>query len=285
MDLKNKYLIGTNILNGDIDYSKLKNSPFTFSNETNKNNECQFCNKSQISPKKEYYLNNSITSEIRIINLEKRLENAEKMLKFHEEIMRLKDEERKNEIRIDNNKLNEFGKKISSLDDSIKNITQRINNQNESFNDGFDKLDKKFVKINETKNSIGDFYSTKLSELEGLIRKNDIFVESLIDEKIANVYVNFDSKLEELLNLINEIGKSSEENEFNICESKENIKMIQNDHLNFIKILSILKEKADSLDYIMDQITEIKQKYGRMVQFYGDHSKEEDKFLNKILNN
>ena len=59
--------------------------------------------------------------------------------------------------------------------------------------------------------------------------------------------------------------------------------MIQNDHLDFIKILSILKEKSDSIDYIMTQISDLKNRYSKIIKIYGEQSKEEDKFFNKIL--
>jgi hypothetical protein len=260
-----------------------KTSMFTFSND-NKKNECYICNKYLGHNYSDY--NNgptSIASEIRLSNLERRLENTEKMLKFYEEMLRLKEEEKKNDFRIDFNRLNDVTKKVNSLDEVIKVLGKRINDQTDLIDEKICLIDKKFGKFSETRNSMSDFYAGKLAEVESIIKKNDVFMENLIDEKIANVNSTFDTKLEDMLNLLNDIGKSSEQNEFNILESRENIRIIQSDHLDFIKILSILKEKSDSLDYIMSQITELKGKYSKIMKIYGENSKEEDKFLNKIL--
>jgi hypothetical protein len=260
-----------------------KTSMFTFSNDPKKN-DCFICNKYSGHNYSDFHNSpSSIASEIRISNLERRLDNTEKMLKFYEEMFRLKDEEKKNEFRIDLNRLNELGKKVICLEDSIKILAKRINDQTGLFDEKVIMVDKKIGKLVENRNSIGDFYANKLAEVESLIKKNDIFVENLIDEKVANINTTIDGKLEDLLNLINDMGKSTEQNEFNILESKENIRTIQSDHLDFIKILSILKEKCDSLDYVMSQITDLKGKYSKIMKIYGEHSKEEDKFLNKIL--
>ena len=58
-------------------------------------------------------------------------------------------------------------------------------------------------------------------------------------------------------------------------ELKESIRLVQNDHLSFVKIITILKEKAETLDYIMSQITDLKQRYNKI---FG----EDEKFLNKL---
>jgi hypothetical protein len=260
-----------------------KTSMLTFCNEPKKN-DCFLCNKySEHNYTDSHGLPSSIASEIRISNLERRLDGTEKMLKFYEEMFRLKNDEKKNEFRIDLNRLNEISKKMGSLEDSIKILSKRINEQSGLMDEKVLIVDKKVGKLMENRNSIGDFYANKLAEVESLIKKNDVFVENLIDEKVANINNTIDSKLEDLLNLINDLGKSTELNEFNILESKENIRTIQSDHLDFIKILSILKEKCDSLDFVMSQITDLKGKYSKIMMIYGEHSKEEDKFLNKIL--
>lgn len=273
-----------------------KNSILTFSNNQNLNtnsisNYYDTITQNNISPyprineccHHNLYTSPSIANDLRVSNLERRLENTEKMLKFYEEMLRLKEEEKKNEFRIDQNKVIELNKKVITLEEHIKFLNKRINEQNEILNEKTEGMEKKLGKFLETKNSIGDFYANKLGDLEALIKKNDILIESVIEEKLSHVQMNFDSKLEEMLNLINDIGKASEVNEFSITESKENIRMIQRDHLDFIKILSILKEKSDSLEFIMSQITELKNQYSKILHIYGEQSQEEDKFLQKIL--
>ena len=70
-----------------------------------------------------------------------------------------------------------------------------------------------------------------------------------------------------------------------IIESKEIVRNIQNDHLDFIKIVTILKEKADTLDFVVEQIGDLKLKYLKIIKIFGEESSEENKFLNKIFNN
>jgi hypothetical protein len=261
---------------------KYKNSMFTFSNESKKSEfpSCNTClNKQSIN--NDQFSNYSI--DLRLNNMERRLDNTEKMLRFYEELLRLKQEEKENEYKIDQNKLSEINQKVGSLEEMIKILSKKINDQNEVIDSKIGVYDKKLSRFTDTKNTIGDFYASKLSELEALIKKNDILFENVLDERIATMSSNIDSKLEEFLNILNEVGKTTEQNEFTIVESKENIRMLQNDHLDFIKIVSILKEKSDSLDYIMSQVTDLKLKYGKIVNIYGEHSQEEDKFLNKIL--
>ena len=69
-----------------------------------------------------------------------------------------------------------------------------------------------------------------------------------------------------------------------ILESKEIIRNIQNDHIDFLKIVTILKEKTDTLDYLMDQISDLKKKYLKIIKIFNEESSEENKFLNKIFN-
>lgn len=225
-----------------------------------------------------------LTSDFRISNLERRLDATEKMLKFYEEMLRLKDDEKKNEQRIDNNKINELNKKIIHLEEHIKHLHRRLNDQNEIINEKLEIYEKKFNKINENRNNIGEFYASKLAEIEALINKNNILIDSSIEDKLEKIQMNTDGKLEDMLNLINDVSKNNDNLEFNIVESKESIRDIQKDHIDFIKIVSILKEKVDGLDYIIEQITELKQRYQKILQIYGEHSQEEDRFLNKILN-
>ena len=75
--------------------------------------------------------------------------------------------------------------------------------------------------------------------MEAVLNKNEIVFDSLIEEKLSKGQFNFDLKFQEILNLVNDIGKSSESNEFLLVESKEVIRTIQNDHLDIIKIISI----------------------------------------------
>jgi hypothetical protein len=226
----------------------------------------------------------SMATELRISNLEKRLESAEKMIKFYEEMMRLKDEEKRNDYKIDQNKIVELNNKVDILEDGIKIVYKKLSDFNNYINDKFEAIDKKFQKNNDTKNNISDFYASKVAEMETLLNKNNLVLENLMDDKIGLMQNNFDSKIDEVLSLVNEVNRIVEKNDYTSIESKDAIRMIQNDHLAFIKIVSLLKEKSDNLDYVMEQITDLKQRYSKVITLYSEHSQEEDKFLNKMFN-
>ncbi len=227
----------------------------------------------------------SIASELRLSNLERRLENNEKILNFYDQMMRLKEEERRNEVRIDKNKIAESAKKINLLEENIKFLNKKISEQGEFFNEKLDLIEKKFLKFIDNKNSIGEYYAGKLAEFENLYKKSEAFFETKIEEKILGLQNNFDAKLEDVLNLINELTQQTDKNDFNIIESRESIRNIQNDHVDFLKIVTILKEKADTLDYIMEQITDLKQRYNKMINLYGvQQLEEEDKVFNRMIN-
>lgn len=70
-----------------------------------------------------------------------------------------------------------------------------------------------------------------------------------------------------------------------IIESKEVIRNIQNDHLDFIKIVTLLKEKSDTLDYVLEQISDLKNKYLKIIKIFNEEPIEENRVLNKIFSN
>jgi hypothetical protein len=225
----------------------------------------------------------SMTNELRILNLEKRLENAERMIKFFEEMSRLKDEEKHNEYKIDQNKIHELNNKITMLEDNLKTVYKKLSDFNHYLNDQLDAIDKRLQKYSETKSTISEFYSSKVAEMESALNKNNIVLENLVDDKIGLVQNNFDNKIDDVLTIVNELNRLVEKNDLTAIDNKESIRMIQNDHLSFIKIVSLLKDKADNLDYVMEQITDLKQRYSKIINLYNEHSQEEDKFLNKMF--
>jgi len=101
---------------------------------------------------------------------------------------------------------------------------------------------------------------------------------------------NYDNKLEDIVNLINEFTIQLDKNEFNLVENREGIRNIQIDHMDFLEIITILKEKANSMDYVMDQITDLKFKYNKVLNNYGIRNnnnitnQEEDQIVKNITN-
>jgi hypothetical protein len=209
-----------------------------------------------------------ISQEIRISNLEKRLESIEKILHFYDEMFKLKNEEKLNEERIDKNKLIELSKKINYIEENNKfnNIKIRENNDVDK---KIENLEKKFKKLQDNNNSIGEYYAKKLSEFEEIYKNIESFLETKVEDKIITLQKNYENKLEDIVNLINEFTAQLDKNEFNLVENREGIRNIQVDHIDFLKIVTILKEKTDSMDYLMDQITDLKFKYNKVLNIYG----------------
>jgi hypothetical protein len=212
----------------------------------------------------------SISTELRLTNLEKRLENTEKMLKFYEEMLRLKDEEKRNELAIDQNKILELSKKVSILEENLIMFHKKLYELNNLMIEKFELLDKKIMRVSDDKINISDFYANKFSEIEGMLNRNNIYMENLIIDKIEESNGDFSAKLDDVLSLITEMGKLTERNENHTNELKESIRLVQNDHLSFVKIITILKEKAETLDYIMTQIADLKQRYNKIIGQSGE---------------
>jgi len=239
--------------------------------------------------KNENSSNFPISQEIRISNLEKRLESIEKILHFYDEMFRLKNEERLNEERIDKNKLLEISKKINSIEENYKFNNFKFKENNE-FDKKIENLEKKLKKFQEKNNSIGEYYAEKLSEFEEIYKKTEVFLDTKVEDKIISLQKNYDNKLEDIVNLINEFTIQLDKNEFNLVENREGIRNIQIDHMDFLEIITILKEKANSMDYVMDQITDLKFKYNKVLNNYGIRNnnnitnQEEDQIVKNITN-
>ena len=75
----------------------------------------------------------------------------------------------------------------------------------------------------------------------------------------------------------------SEENEFAINELKDNFRKIQQENIDVIKEMSIQTEKLKQIDYVIEQIGQMKEKYGRLISIFDDNQKEEDKFIEQYL--
>jgi hypothetical protein len=166
------------------------------------------------------------------------------------------------------------------MEDNLIMFHKKLYELNNLMMEKFDLIDKKVSRVSEEKINISDFYSSKFSEVESLLNKNNIYMENLIVDKIEESNNDFSTKFDDVLSLITELSKLSEKNEGNSNDLKESIRLIQNDHLSFVKIISILKEKSETLDYIMTQITDMKQRYSKIIP---GESAEEDKFFQKMF--
>jgi hypothetical protein len=244
--------------------------------------------KNKINKYNQYELNMpqdsyNVSSELRLINVERRLEKNEKLLYYFEEMLRLKDDEKKNDILIDKNIIKDITKRVSNLEDNITIILKKFNEFSDIFTSKIEKIEKLYTKSKDGRDKVSEFYASKLSELEGLLKKNDIIIDNKIEQNFIEFEKNMDVKIEDMLNLVNEVTKIGDSNEYQNLENKDTIRMIQSDHIDFIKIVGILKEKTDSLDYVYKEITDLKQKYQNMLAMVGEQCMEDDKILNNMF--
>ena len=227
--------------------------------------------------------NNQISSNMRLANIESRITTMEKMIKFFDEFIHIKNEEKLNN-------LNSLESELSCIGD----LVQKINNQEEEI-----KNLKNQMANNEIENSKKlNILQNKISNLEQIIFKNgdkEKFVEKIeynnnfdiknldgmIDKKLKEIYNN--NKLKEIMTIINDINKVTEDNEFNINEQNEIIRKIQNDNLTLIKVLSMHSEKINNVDFILNEINDLKNKYQHLMSILNNNEKDEQIFTNQFI--
>ena len=243
--------------------------------------------------------NNSVSNDLRIISLENRVETLEKMLKYLDEFIHLKEEEKNNDFQISNNesinilnsqvqnlqkkiddsKIEEMGKKIEIINNTlgIQNISGINNNkrQNKNFNNFSSNLT--FMKEKEK------IINEKINEFNNIIKNNDLVIDGLIKEKLSSNNIQIENKLNNILNVIEDLNKIVEENEYSINEIKENFRKIQQDNIDVIKEMSIQTEKYNQIDFLIEQISQLKEKYGKLLNIFDSNENEEDKFIKQYL--
>ena len=248
----------------------------------------------------------TVSEDLRIVSLENRVETMEKMLKYLDEFIHLKEEEKNNEFQITNNE------SINILNNQVQNLQMRfdnsqideipkqieiinnklgIQNSNFSFNKKRDNIRdilnqnnyNKYSQNIELMQNRGNFLNEKIQEVDGLLRKNDTMIDQIIKEKLYSINIQTQNKINEILNVIQDINKITEENEFAINELKEHFRKIQQENIDVIKEMSIQTEKLKQIDYAIEQIGQMKEKYGKLISIFDDNQKEEDKFIEQYL--
>ena len=248
----------------------------------------------------------TVSEDLRIVSLENRVETMEKMLKYLDEFIHLKEEEKNNEFQITNNE------SINILNNQVQNLQMRfdnsqideipkqieiinnklgIQNSNFSFNKKRDNIRdilnqnnyNKYSQNIELMQNRGNFLNEKIQEVDGLLRKNDTMIDQIIKEKLNSINIQTQNKINEILNVIQDINKITEENEFAINELKEHFRKIQQENIDVIKEMSIQTEKLKQIDYAIEQIGQMKEKYGKLISIFDDNQKEEDKFIEQYL--
>ena len=172
-----------------------------------------------------------------------------------------------------------MGKKIEIINNTlgIQNISGINNNkrQNKNFNNFSSNLT--FMKEKEK------IINEKINEFNNIIKNNDLVIDGLIKEKLSSNNIQIENKLNNILNVIEDLNKITEENEYSINEIKENFRKIQQDNIDVIKEMSIQTEKYNQIDFLIEQISQLKEKYGKLLNIFESNENEEDKFIKQYL--
>ena len=240
-------------------------------------------------PKLNTNSSNLISTQMRMSNIESRLTTMEKMMKYFDEFIHLKEEEKMNNLSSlelsSNIPVNEMILKINNLEkklDLMQKQKQQSDIENEkiikNLNDKIEFLEKLINTNNLSQNLINknipqenninnnneeDNFTLNANNDNKILDKNNLEIEEKIKNKLDEIYSN--NKIKEILKLIEDINKVAEDNEFNINEQNENIRKIQNDNLTLIKVVAIHSEKINSIDYILNELTNLKNKYFKIV--------------------
>ena len=240
-------------------------------------------------PKLNTNSSNLISTQMRMSNIESRLTTMEKMMKYFDEFIHLKEEEKMNNLNSlelsSNIPVNELILKINNLEkklDLMQKQKQQSDIENEkiikNLNDKIEFLEKLINTNNLSQNLINknipqenninnnnedDNFTLNANNDNKILDKKNLEIEEIIKNKLDEIYSN--NKIKEILKLIEDINKVAEDNEFNINEQNENIRKIQNDNLTLIKVVAIHSEKINSIDYILNELTNLKNRYFKIV--------------------
>ena len=56
------------------------------------------------------------------------------------------------------------------------------------------------------------------------------------------------------------------------------------ENINVLKEISVQSQKIKNIDYIMEQISQIKEKYNKLLLIFENNFNEENQFIEKYLN-
>ena len=241
------------------------------------------------------------STTMRISVLEDRTKSLEKMLRLFEERMNLKEEEKANDLKgieANSNLINKLNKKIKYLEKQLNDFVAQKQISDQENEKKIEKLNER-IQFLETQIKNGQNANNDLNEKEfslnekssniimndfnELIKSNNLQMDEFIQEKIYNSNVDNENKINELLNLIQEINKIVEENENKINLLNTNFNKFQNDNVNVIQMLSIQEEKINSIDFVNEEIKKLKLKLNEFASYFEDKN-EEEKFTKEFLN-
>ena len=227
---------------------------------------------------------------VRISNLEDRMFSLEKMLQYLDEFIHLKEEEKNNnqlnilieplvikinilekEIKNLKKEKEENKKQISELNNKIINLEKKIENYNyNEMQDIIYSLSDKEKKLNLLINDFSD-----------ITKESNIMIDNKMNEKINEINIFNENRINELLVLIHDINKIIEENEIKINKFNENVEKIQKDNINIIKYISVQEQKFNSFELIINEINNLKEKFFLLNDFNYNNKIEDN--MNKNL--
>ena len=237
------------------------------------------------------------STTMRISVLEDRTKSLEKMLRLFDERIHLKEEEKLEEIKNMESSTNiiiKLNKKIKNLEKQIKEITTQKQLIEEENKKKFDELyarievleggkNKKNITINTNEDlNMKENSNIIFNDFNEMLKSNNMQLDEYIQGKIFNSNIENENKINELLNLIQDINKIVEENENKINMVNSNFNKFQNDSVNIIQMLSIQEERIKKIDFLIDEVKKLKIKFNELASSFEDKN-EEDKFAKEFL--
>ena len=214
----------------------------------------------------------------RINNLENRMTTLEKNLQYLDEFIHLKQEEKRNDCQ-SNLMIDKLNIKINILEKEIKNLQKEKNEDKKTIKELNNKIISLERKINNYNyNNMQDIiYSLSnkekklnllIDDFQDMTKNSDSIINNKINEKINEYNIFNENRINELLSLIKNINQIIEKNESNFGKINEDIKVIQKDNLNIIKILTIQEQKFNNFELINNDINSIKEKIRILIDDY-----------------
>ena len=120
-----------------------------------------------------------------------------------------------------------------------------------------------------------------INDFSDITKESNIMIDNKMNEKINEINIFNENRINELLVLIHDINKIIEENEIKINKFNENVEKIQKDNINIIKYISVQEQKFNSFELIINEINNLKEKFFLLNDFNYNNKIEDN--MNKNL--
>lgn len=239
-----------------------------------------------------YSTNNVVSSSsMRLSVLEDKTKSLEKMIRLFEERLTIKEEQKLNDMKNSESSLtiiNNLNKKVIYLEKQLNDFITQKNISDRENQEIISNLNKKILSLesqikNQNSDKKNENNETKnyREEIENIIMNNNEQFGEMIKEQMYNMNMQNENKVNELLNLIQDVNKLFEETENDVNQLKNNYNKIQCDNLNLIRSLSIQSEKLKNIDFILQEVKLLKIKFNEFSII--NPEKEEDKFASQYF--